>query len=97
MIGNWMNIVQMSDSAHKSAVVAMRLVDQAPCEVVEWLSWRMPVVALAMVASVSSIRTLTVGPGFAPGRPLFLSRLADFGWGAPCAVPSPPVGNSTPP
>ena len=62
--------VRTNASAQKSAVVAMRLVDQAPPEVVEWLSLDTCVEA-AMMASVSSIRTVTVGPGLSPGQPPF--------------------------
>jgi hypothetical protein len=39
-MGNSMNSVQMAATAQKSAVTAMRLVDQPLLAVVEWVSWR---------------------------------------------------------
>ena len=51
--------LRMSESAQKSAVVAMRRVDQPPPAVVEWVSCELCMcVEVAMPASVSSIRTI---------------------------------------
>ena len=59
-----------SATAERSATVAILFVLHPPAWEVEWgfvrfVLWD----SAAMAISVSSIRTLTVGPGLAPGQP----------------------------
>ena len=70
--------LRMSESAQKSAVVAMRRVDQPPPAVVEWVSCELCMcVEVAMPASVSSIRTIPLA--LESHRSAAYSRVAGFG------------------
>ena len=71
--------VEIAAAAQKSAVTAMRLVDQPfAAAVVEWGSCLLVLEICAMVAPRFSHPDYTVGPGIPPGQPL--ARVADFGF-----------------